>query len=306
MTQILAAFIPVIALLTLGHLLSRTLIKNKDVWSGAESLIFYVFFPALIVSIFNNMPTDKIPWTLFFVLFSAQLVMAAIGESVCRVLSWPARIKGVIVQSNLRTNAFIALGLTSSLLGPEALATSAIVLTLLIPSSNILAVGALSVGLGEKQEHFQRVFKGIVKNPLVIAAVLGVALAYSNVNLPDPIDQTLSMLGQPVVALGLLTVGAAVRMDFLKQNVSPVIFWSLFRLTAFPLISGSLAIWAGLSEGLTLVAILAVAAPTASGGYILAKKLGADADTAASLIALQTILGVVTAPLVYWAWSSLS
>ena len=47
------------------------------------------------------------------------------------------------------------------------------------------------------------------------------------------------------------------------------------------------------------IGVIAASTPTAVNCYILAKQLGGDAPLSANLIAVQTILAVVTMPVVY-------
>ena len=46
----LDAFIPAFALLALGALLKRRLLRDDTVWAGMERLIYWVLLPSLIVA----------------------------------------------------------------------------------------------------------------------------------------------------------------------------------------------------------------------------------------------------------------
>ena len=60
-----------------------------------------------------------------------------------------------------------------------------------------------------------------------------------------------------------------------------------------------LSVAAGLGLGQTevMTGIVIMAVPTASNGYILAKKMGGDAALYADILAWQTILSMLTLPL---------
>jgi predicted permease len=77
--------------------------------------------------------------------------------------------------------------------------------------------------------------------------------------------------------------------------------WSVLRLLALPLIAAAIAISLGVSPTMLTVILIATAVPTASNGAILARKLGGDAQLAANLIALQTVLAVLTVTGIFWA-----
>lgn len=69
------------------------------------------------------------------------------------------------------------------------------------------------------------------------------------------------------------------------------------KLLAFPTMVVGLAWALGLSGLLVQVAVLLAALPTATSAYILARQLGGDAPLMAGIISGQTLLAMVTIPL---------
>ena len=69
------------------------------------------------------------------------------------------------------------------------------------------------------------------------------------------------------------------------------------KLLAFPAMVVGLAWALGLSGLLVQVAVLLAALPTATSAYILARQLGGDAPLMAGIISGQTLLAMVTIPL---------
>ena len=106
-------------------------------------------------------------------------------------------------------------------------------------------------------------------------------------------------MGQSVIALGLLTAGAGVDFTALKGSGVRTLMWSVIRLAGLPLSALGLGLLIGLPEMHLLVAVICTASPTATNGYILARQLGGDAPFSANLIAVQTLLSIVTMPLIY-------
>ena len=64
-----------------------------------------------------------------------------------------------------------------------------------------------------------------------------------------------------------------------------------------PAIFLSVAAGLGLGQTEVMTGIVIMAVPTASNGYILAKKMGGDAALYADILAWQTILSMFTLPL---------
>jgi predicted permease len=61
----------------------------------------------------------------------------------------------------------------------------------------------------------------------------------------------------------------------------------------------------GLSGIPLTIAVICAATPTATSSYILARELGGDAPLAANLIAVETVLAMLTMPLLYLAVTQL-
>ena len=68
-----------------------------------------------------------------------------------------------------------------------------------------------------------------------------------------------------------------------------------------PALFAGVAVAMGLGTTLTLVGVLIFAAPAASNGYIVAKKMGGDADLYADVTTWQTLLSLIVLPI--WAWA---
>ncbi|MGC1518443.1 MAG: AEC family transporter, partial [Azonexus sp.] len=103
--------------------------------------------------------------------------------------------------------------------------------------------------------------------------------------------------------LGLITVGAALRLDG-ASAVRGISIWLLaVQLLALPLIAAGVGGLLGL-EGLNYqVVVLFAALPTASSAYILAMRMGGDGRSVAWLISATTLGSMLTLPL-WAAWLS--
>ena len=97
--------------------------------------------------------------------------------------------------------------------------------------------------------------------------------------------------------MGLMTVGAGLQLKALRGASLPFIVSSALKLVGFPLMTAGLALLLGLEGMMVQVAVLLSALPTATSAYILARQLGGDAPLMAGIISGQTLLAIVTIPL---------
>lgn len=301
MSAFLAALLPVICVIALGWFLARREVVPAAGWRAIEQLAYMVLFPALIIRALASAPFESAPWKLALALVIAQLVLGGVGL-FSRLLPRHSRpATGSIIQSNVRWNTFIALSIASALFGDAGLALVTIGAAAMIPVANILSVTALTAHADHAVAPRPNIARELATNPLILACVVGIVIAASGLSLPGPVLDTLTLLADATLAVGLLCAGAGVDLDALRRAGVRTLGWSLVRLFGLPVLAVGAAMALGLS-GLPLAAVVICASvPTATNSYILASKLGGDAPLAANLVAAQSALAAVTMPLVWWA-----
>ncbi|KDA02644.1 AEC family transporter [Hyphomonas oceanitis] len=300
MTSFIFALLPVIIIVAIGRLIAAKNWITPEGWRAIERISYILLFPALIIRSLGNAPFDTAPWKLAAALIIAQLVLAAIGFGA---RLWPGMERpavGSIIQSNVRWNTFVALSLGSILFGDEGLALVTIAAAAMIPTANVLSVYGLILNAEHAPGTKPRPFRALMTNPLIIACVIGGIVAATHFQSPKVLDDTLRILGQGTIALGLLSAGAGVDLAALRRAGVRTFTWALVRLLGLP----AAALAAGLAIGLsgTPLAIMLICAsvPTATNGYILARQLGGDGPLSANLIAVETVLAMITLPLIWF------
>ena len=301
MMTFIYALIPVILIVGTGRFMAWREMITAAGWRGIERISYVLLFPALIIREIAKAPLDSAPWGLAITLVGAQILLALFGLLARAKNGLPA--KGSIIQSNVRWTAFVALSIAGALFGGEGLALVAISAALMIPFANIFSVGALiKYGDSEASDtpgYKPNILRGLATNPLIIACIIGTGLNLAGLAPSGIADQTLGLMGQSVIALGLLTAGAGVDFTALKGSGVRTLMWSFVRLNGLPLSALVLGLLIDLPQMHLLVAVICTASPTATNGYILARQLGGDAPFSANLIAVQTLLSILTMPLIY-------
>ena len=99
----------------------------------------------------------------------------------------------------------------------------------------------------------------------------------------------------------VLTSGATTDacVSALKRAGARTFSWSLVRLLGLPAVTLMVGYAIGLTGTPLAIALICAATPTATNSYILARELGGDAPLAANLIAVQTVLAMLTMPLLW-------
>jgi len=300
MTPTVAALIPVFALIALGFLLRAVVFSSEHFWEPLEKLTYYVLFPALLVI---SMAQARVAGPVIVPLAAVlAAVMVAIFALLAVVLRPLLRLDGPafssVVQGSVRFNTYVGLAAAASLHGRAGTALLAIVLALLIPLSNILSVLALTRHAANGAPSWRGTLAELATNPLIIASAAGLALSLTDTPLPPFATVVLDSLGRASLALGLLAVGAGLRLGSLAAGGTALVASTLLKLIASPLLA-----WLGcralqLDPLATAIAVLFAALPPAPSAFILARRLGGDHGLMANIITVHTIIAAITLPLI--------
>ena len=106
------------------------------------------------------------------------------------------------------------------------------------------------------------------------------------------------IVSNAALPLGLLAVGFALNLSAVKEASWPLISSSLIKLLLMPVVATLIGYLVGLSEMEIAVLLLFAAMPPATSSYILARQLGGHAPLMAAITTAQTLLAMVTLPIV--------
>ena len=299
MSAFLTALVPVILLVALGQFLAKRGLVPAEAFRALDRLSFLVLLPALIIRALANAEFDGAPWVMLGALIAAQVVMGAFGLSA---RFWPGIARpaiGTIIQSNVRWNTIIGLSLGGLLFGDEGLALVSLAAAAMIPVANVISVYSLVSHAERPPGDKPRPLLALTRNPLIYACLIGIALASFQVRLPVIADESLKMLANAAIALGLLSAGAGVDLGALQRAGLRTLTWSLVRLIGLPAVTLAIGLTIGLSGLPLAIALICAATPTAPNSYVLARELGGDTTLAANFIAAQTLLAALTLPLTW-------
>ena len=285
--------LPDFLLIVLGFVLCRWSALNRSVWDAAERLVYYLLFPVLL---FNSILTSPLHPAQTVSLAGAAVATVACGVVLAMALKWvpgvDARLHASGAQVAFRFNSFIALALSERLGGPQALAWIALMIALCVPLCNIAAVWPLARHGGHAYG------RELLRNPLILATVGGLLANLAGVHLPAAVGTTLQRIGLAALPIGLMAVGAGLRLGGLKA--APVLGAALLSLrhAVLPLIAIGLtsAPLLALPAEQRMVVVLFAALPTASSAYVLAARMGGDGGYVAGLVTLSTLLGMLSVP----------
>lgn len=285
------AFVANHALILIGVLLHRYVPFGRDFWPGLEKLVYFVLFPSLLFTSTAQARFDFGATALFLTVgVSATLLGVLLGTAARWVYPDHRSDFASGVQTAFRFNSYLALAIAQRLGAAEAIALMAILVALNVPFSNVAAVYGLARNGGID------LFAAMLRNPLIVATIAGLACNVSGISLPEFATATLGRLGAASLSLGLMTVGAGLRLSGAKAPRPLMVWWLAVKLIALPAFALMAAHSLHLNDIERLTVVMFAALPTAASAYILATRMGGNGPLVAYLISAGTMLSVVTLP----------
>ncbi len=282
---------PDFALILLGTFLYRTARFGDSFWSGLEQLVYFVLFPALLFLSTASAKFELMTTGLFMVAGASVTVLGFLLGNVARLVyrGEPSSFASG-VQTAFRFNSYLALAIAGQVGSEPGIALMALLLGTNVPISNALAVYGLArhggVGLG----------RAMLRNPLILATLSGLVWNGLGLTLPEFVAATLARLGAASIALGLIAVGAGLRLSGNDAPRSLIAWWLAVKLLALPACAYLAARLLALDDLQRQTLILFAALPTASSAYILATRMGGNGPLVAFLISAGTLVSAFTLP----------
>jgi len=300
--MILNSLFPVFALIVLGHLLKRFGMTNDTFLSTSDRMIYFILFPLLL---FWKIGTSPRALTMNFDYCLAALcavtvvfVSSVLYIKVFRVGDFQA---GTFSQSCYRFNTYVGMAVVLTALGEEGVRYFGILIGIIIPVLNVMAVTILIWYSGHRFTFWKQTrvtFKAVFSNPLILACIAGILFSNTVSVFPKFMDNTLRLLSMITLPLALISIGGALTLKNLKKRFSLSFVSCIFKLAVLPL-TGYVLLGAFNVTGLPFkVSMIFFALPSSTAMYVLSSQLNSDTALASATIVLSTILSFFSLSLV--------
>lgn len=299
MESILLSFnvmLPVFLTILLGVVFQKIGLMPRQMVRDLNRLCFKCFLPIML---FNNVRATDFrqyfePHLIGYAVITVLLLFAVLLCIVPRLVPYPEQ-QSVMIQGIYRSN-YVILGIpiVSNIYQGESIATITMLIAVIVPLFNLLAVYLFERFNGENRHDPFKMLGSIARNPLILATLLGMLYTLTGIQFPDFLNKTLADLGAVTIPLALLILGADLDLHLDVSQLRLLSAAVCSKLILVPCIFLPPAIWLGFREQ-ALASLLAMyASPAAVSGYIMAQNENADHHLAGQIVVVTSILSCFT------------
>ena len=174
---------------------------------------------------------------------SIAVITAWLANFLIKESQWT---KWSIFHCGFRFNTYIGFAICSTLFGDKGIAYLSLLIACWVPLSNVIAtvglVHASRLSGSENCGKRKNFLVAVLSNPLILATLLGLVCNSFSIELPKLLEDVLKPLGQSSLALGLICIGAGLKINDLKRYLQLMIIGSLQRLMVVPAVTLTFAI----------------------------------------------------------------
>ncbi|MEV0919163.1 AEC family transporter [Streptomyces sp. NPDC049967] len=329
MHALLSAFVPIWLLTAAGYAVARSGLLGVHAEEVLGRFVFHVAMPAALFGMVSgSRPADFAHLSLVAFAVATALVSAA-GYGVARRFFGRGRAGAAVsgMASGYVNSANLGIPVAVRVLGDasfvaqvilfQVLLVSPVVLTLLDSGTRAEAApGGRRTGGG-----LRRMLTMPVRNPVIMASLLGVAVSAAGLRLPDALTRSCDLLGAAAVPTALITLGLSLHggptgeagraagrtgravgdggrgAGPAEVGASVALKTLAQPLTAF-LVAGPLL---GLPDHQVLAVVVCSALPTAQNAFIYAREYGQDTTLARNAVVASTVVSMFTLSFAAWA-----
>ena len=287
----LNATMPIFFLMVLGACFKKAGIMEDVFADKANQFVFKVALPVLLFEDLSNSDFLKV-WDTRFVMFCFVSTLGGILLTVLLSMALKdRRLRGEFIQASYRSSAaLLGIAFIKNIYGDVGMAPLMIIGS--VPLYNVMAVVILSFtnpeGAVLDRRMLGKTAAGILKNPIILGILTGMAWSLLGLKQPQIMEKTVSSLAGVATPLGLMAMGASFDFRQASQRVGAAAGASAIKLVLLCAVFLPAAVYLGFREQ-QLVAILVMLGSAATVScFVMARNMGHEGVLSSSVVAITT------------------
>lgn len=268
---------------------------------GLARFVFDFAIPLLLIRLFASAQIpEEIPVTLWVSFYLPLAITYGLGIWTAKKFFARDPMGQVITGFGCAFGNTILLGLPLVLLAYGEAGAVPFFLLISIHGLTLFTVTTLMLEIGRSQNSTlsqvpMQIVRGLIKNPIILGLVTGLALNLTGTSLPGPIDKVAEYMQQAVTPCALFSLGVTLSRYGFAGRLEQSLFVTVMKTVVFPVGVWLLASYVfELPRLWTAVAVLTAAQPVGVNVYLFAQRYGTATALVTSTVFLSTVTSVAT------------
>ena len=287
----LNATIPIFFLMVLGACFRKAGIMEGDFVDRVNQFVFKVALPVLLFEDLSNSDFLKV-WDTRFVLFCFVSTLGGILLAVLLSMGLKdRRLRGEFIQASYRSSAaLLGIAFIKNIYGDAGMAPLMIIGS--VPLYNVMAVVILAFtspgGAVLDRRMLGRTVVGILKNPIILGILTGMAWSLMGLKQPQIMEKTVSSLAGVATPLGLMAMGASFDLRQASQGVRAALGASAIKLVLLSASFLPAAVYMGFRQQQLVAILVMLGSATTVSCFVMARNMGHEGVLSSSAVAITT------------------
>ncbi|MEJ2900031.1 AEC family transporter [Acinetobacter sp. NS-4] len=306
--MVFAVIVPIFFLLAFGYLSVKWQLLSKEQVNSVGAFVIKIALPALFFQSLAAKDLHEIWYPEYFFVYSGVTFILYVtaffivshyfknNHSQSSVLSLGAAMSNT---------GLIGTAVLTLLMGQKAMTYTSLVV--IIESVLLIPVVLILAELGTSQKaNLAQIIKGtlltLLKNPLFMGVMLGIACAVFQIHIPKLLDQVLALLGQTASPLALFSIGGGMVGLTLKYVNMQSFYLVISSNLLMPLLMFlGLSYLTDVSQEMVYAGTLIAALPMPTIFGMLGQAYGLNEKTLTPLL-MSTIFGFIVVSILITVW----
>jgi malonate transporter len=301
MLQILGLILPLFGLIVIGFVAARITRQPVEALGWLNTFIVYVALPALFIKLLSRTPVEQLANFGFigadvvatYAIFLLTFVLGVIGT---RGNVGEATMQGLAgAYGNI---GYMGAAVAILALGERAAVPVALIICFENTMHFIMAPALMALHGEQRQSPAQLVLdvlRKIFTHPFIVATIVGIALAFADVELPEAITRLIDYLAQAAAPCALFAMGVTLALRPLKRVPLALGYIVPIKLIVHPIVMYFTLSWMGDFDPVWVyTAVLLASLPTATNVFVIAQQYGVWVERSSATVMITTALSVLT------------
>lgn len=304
MASILDAVVPLFAVIFAGYVAGRTRLLDEDVVRALNRFVFSIAMPPMLFRLMATSDIAALGEGWFVVgMFWAELLVFLLGAILGGLLLRQG-FADMVMQgfgSSFSNSMLLALPLLIALHGEKGAVPALLLFTLDVLTFTVITTMLESAraregqGAGSALASARTSLVAILKNPIIMATLLGIVWGVAGLPLPGLLSKTFGFLGQSAPPAALFALGATLAFRKVRGSVGSATGMVVLKLLVHPALAFVALAWLFPVDPFWVHAgVVFAACPVGANVYVFAQHYGIQVTAASAAILVSTGLAMLT------------